>query len=86
MIARPLVTWSSVSAVCASTAGWCVRMSVTTTPTLIFSVAAPTAPIITSGSNHVCGLSWNFASGVMSSVHTDSGCQPIRWLGHQIVS
>jgi hypothetical protein len=86
MIARPFETWSSVSAVWASTAGWWVRMSVTTTPTLIRSVAAPTTPIITSGSKYVCGLAWNFASGVTSSVQTDSGCQPIRWLGHQIVS
>ena len=61
-------------------------MSVTTTPTRMRSVTAPATPIITSGSKYVCGLGWNFASGVMSSVQTDSGCQPIRWLGHQIDS
>ena len=57
-IARPCERWSAVSAACASIAGWRRIVSVTQTPTLMLSVAAPAAPIIISGSKWTCGLSW----------------------------
>ncbi|OLS99554.1 hypothetical protein BJF90_08700 [Pseudonocardia sp. CNS-004] len=50
MIARPWVTWSSVSALAAAIAGLRRIRSVTTTPTLTRSVCAPTTPIMISGS------------------------------------
>ena len=85
-IDRPRARWSTVSAVWASIAGCRLIVSVTFTPTRIRSVAAPAAPIIVSGSKWTCGLAWYFARPVMSSVHTESGIQPIRWHGHQTAS
>src|SRR6478735_11577140 len=85
-IARPPARCEAVKASCASIAGWRRIVSVTHTPTLMRFVAAPAAPIISSGSKYWCGLAWTFASAVRSSVHTESGVHPIRWHGHQIAS
>ena len=49
-IARPRVRWSSVNICWATIAGLRRIRSVTTEPTRMRSVAAPTAPIISSGS------------------------------------
>ncbi len=85
-IERPRARWSTVSDSWASIAGWRWMVSVTHTPTRIRSVAAPAAPIMTSGSKNRCGLGWNAASSVKSSFQTASGTQPMRCQGHQIVS
>src|SRR6187551_555914 len=34
----------------------------------------------------MCGFDWIAAIGVYSSVHTESGCHPIRWHGNHIAS
>ncbi len=57
-IARPRARCEAVSASWASCAGWRRIVSVTHTPTLMRSVAAPAAPIIISGWKYWCGFAW----------------------------
>jgi hypothetical protein len=50
------------------------------------SVWVAAAAMHATGSKYMCGFDWKFASGVTSGVQIDSGCQPIRWSGHQSAS
>ena len=70
---RPLERWSSVSAVCASMAGW--RRTVSTTLVAIgtFFVSTAAAPATAMASRWRCGEGEAVARSVNSGVQIESG-------------